>query len=50
MHGYEMIKEIEERTQGAWVPSAGSIYPILQLLEEEGLIRARRARASAASG
>jgi DNA-binding PadR family transcriptional regulator len=39
MHGYEMIKEIEERTQGAWTPSAGSIYPMLQLLEEEGLIQ-----------
>jgi DNA-binding PadR family transcriptional regulator len=39
MHGYEMIKEIEERTQGAWSPSAGSIYPMLQLLEEEGLIQ-----------
>jgi DNA-binding PadR family transcriptional regulator len=38
MHGYEMIKEIEERTQGAWTPSAGSIYPMLQLLEEQGLI------------
>ncbi len=39
MHGYEMIKEIEERTQGAWAPSAGSIYPTLQMLEDEGLIR-----------
>jgi DNA-binding PadR family transcriptional regulator len=39
MHGYEMIKEIEERTGGAWAPSAGSIYPTLQLLEDEGLIR-----------
>jgi DNA-binding PadR family transcriptional regulator len=39
MHGYEMIKEVEERTQGAWTPSAGSIYPMLQLLEEEGLIQ-----------
>ena len=38
MHGYEMIKEIEERTEGAWTPSAGSIYPTLQMLEEEGLI------------
>ena len=38
MHGYEMIKELEERTDGAWVPSAGSNYPTLQLLEEEGLI------------
>src|ERR1700710_610402 len=39
MHGYEMIKEIEERSEGAWTPSAGSIYPMLQLLEEEVLIQ-----------
>ena len=39
MHGYEMIKEIEERSEGAWTPSAGSIYPMLQMLEDEGLIR-----------
>jgi len=39
MHGYEMIKEIEERTGGAWTPSAGSIYPTLQMLEDEGLIQ-----------
>ena len=38
MHGYEMIQELEERTGGAWSPSAGSIYPTLQLLEDEGLI------------
>jgi DNA-binding PadR family transcriptional regulator len=38
MHGYEMIKEIEERTGGAWTPSAGSIYPTLQMLEDEGLV------------
>ncbi len=37
-HGYEMIKEIEERSDGFWKPSAGSIYPTLQLLEDEGLI------------
>ncbi|MFF4378852.1 PadR family transcriptional regulator [Kitasatospora sp. NPDC001547] len=40
MHGYEMIAEIAERTGGAWRPSPGSIYPNLQLLEEEGLITA----------
>jgi DNA-binding PadR family transcriptional regulator len=40
MHGYEMIKELEERTKGAWIPSAGSVYPTLQLLEEEDLISA----------
>ena len=39
MHGYEMIKEIEERTGGIWRPSAGSIYPTLALLEDEGLVR-----------
>lgn len=38
MHGYEMIKELDERTAGAWVPSAGSVYPTLQLLEDEGLV------------
>ncbi len=41
MHGYEMIAEIGERTGGAWRPSPGSIYPTLQLLEEEGLITAQ---------
>jgi DNA-binding PadR family transcriptional regulator len=40
MHGYEMIQELEERTDGIWRPSPGSIYPTLQLLEEQGLIAA----------
>ncbi|AXQ58322.1 MULTISPECIES: PadR family transcriptional regulator [Streptomyces] len=38
MHGYEMIQEIAERSGGAWKPSPGSVYPTLQLLEDEGLI------------
>jgi DNA-binding PadR family transcriptional regulator len=38
MHGYEMIRELEARTNGVWRPSAGSIYPTLQLLEDEGLV------------
>ncbi|MFF1509799.1 PadR family transcriptional regulator [Streptomyces sp. NPDC058326] len=38
MHGYEMIREIGERSDGAWKPSPGSVYPTLQLLEDEGLI------------
>lgn len=38
MHGYEMIQELDERTGGRWRPSAGSIYPTLQLLEDEGLV------------
>ncbi|SEC34961.1 DNA-binding transcriptional regulator, PadR family [Streptomyces misionensis] len=38
MHGYEMIQEIAERTGGAWKPSPGSVYPTLQMLEDEDLI------------
>jgi DNA-binding PadR family transcriptional regulator len=38
MHGYQMIREIEERTGGRWKPSAGSVYPTLQLLADEGLV------------
>jgi DNA-binding PadR family transcriptional regulator len=38
MHGYEMIQELESRTGGLWRPSPGSVYPTLQLLEDEGLI------------
>ena len=40
MHGYQIIHEIEERSGGAWKPSPGSVYPTLQLLADEGLIRA----------
>lgn len=35
-HGYELIKAIEEMTQGAYSPSPGTIYPALTLLEEQG--------------
>ncbi|MBW6437931.1 PadR family transcriptional regulator [Actinoplanes hulinensis] len=38
MHGYEMIQELDSRTGGIWRPSPGSVYPTLQLLEDEGLI------------
>jgi DNA-binding PadR family transcriptional regulator len=38
-HGYELIQRFEEKTAGMWRPSAGSIYPTLQLLEDEGLVR-----------
>jgi DNA-binding PadR family transcriptional regulator len=37
-NGYQIIQEISERTQGVWRPSAGSVYPALQQLEDEGLI------------
>jgi DNA-binding PadR family transcriptional regulator len=40
MHGYQIIHEIEERSDGAWKPSPGSVYPTLQLLADEGFIAA----------
>lgn len=40
MHGYEMIQELEERTDGMWRPSPGAVYPALQLLEDQGLVTA----------
>jgi DNA-binding PadR family transcriptional regulator len=38
MHGYELIQELEARSGGRWRPSPGSIYPTLQMLEDEGLV------------
>ena len=39
-NGYQIIQEIGARTQGVWRPSAGSVYPALQQLEDEALINA----------
>lgn len=39
-NGYQIIQEIEERSGGVWRPSAGSVYPALQQLEDEGLVSA----------
>jgi DNA-binding PadR family transcriptional regulator len=39
-NGYQIIQEISERSGGVWRPSPGSVYPALQQLEDEGLIRA----------
>jgi DNA-binding PadR family transcriptional regulator len=41
MHGYQIIHEIQTRSGGAWKPSAGSVYPALQLLADEGLITSK---------
>ncbi len=41
MHGYELIKEIKEKTF-FWKPSPGTIYPLLKKLEKEGLIRKKK--------
>src|ERR1700733_1796055 len=40
-NGYQIMQEIEERSDGVWRPSPGSTYPALQQLEDEGLIRAQ---------
>jgi DNA-binding PadR family transcriptional regulator len=39
-HGYEVIKALEEKLGGYYTPSAGTVYPTLQLLEDEGYVRA----------
>lgn len=39
MHGYEVMTELAERSGGAWRPSPGSVYPTLQQLEDEDLVR-----------
>src|SRR5262249_34514896 len=39
-NGYQIMQEVEDRSEGAWRPSPGSVYPALQQLEDEGLIRA----------
>lgn len=41
-HGYQLMKEMEERSGGMYRASAGSVYPTLQQLEDEGLIESER--------
>jgi DNA-binding PadR family transcriptional regulator len=38
-NGYQIMQEVQERSDGVWRPSPGSVYPSLQQLEDEGLIR-----------
>jgi DNA-binding PadR family transcriptional regulator len=40
MHGYQIIQELETRSNGLWRPSPGSVYPTLQLFEDEGIVAA----------
>ncbi len=42
MSGYGLMREIEEKTEGAWRPGPGAIYPTLKKLAEQRYIRARR--------
>lgn len=41
-HGYQLMKEMEERSGGLYRASAGSVYPTLQLLEDEDLIQSEQ--------
>ncbi len=42
MHGYEIIKSLEERSGGQYAPSPGTVYPTMQLLEDLGWVRAKQ--------
>jgi DNA-binding PadR family transcriptional regulator len=41
-NGYQLMQELERRSQGAWRPSSGSVYPTLSQLEDEGLVAATK--------
>ena len=41
-HGYEIIKALEERSAGKYIPSPGTVYPTLQYLEDQGFVRANQ--------
>ncbi len=41
LHGYGLSERIAERTEGAWRPGAGSVYPSLRKLVESGLARSK---------
>ena len=38
MHGYEVIDELDQRSDGNWRPSPGSIYPALRRMEDKGIV------------
>lgn len=40
-HGYELMSRLEERTGGRWRPSPGSVYPAMQMFEDQGLVSSR---------
>jgi DNA-binding PadR family transcriptional regulator len=42
-HGYELMSRLAERTGGRWRPSPGSVYPMLQALQDEGLVTSTEA-------
>jgi DNA-binding PadR family transcriptional regulator len=42
LNGYQVIQQITDRSQGAWRPSPGSVYPTIAQLEDEGLVETVR--------
>ncbi len=44
LNGYQIMQEIEKRSDGVWRPSPGSVYPALAQLEDEGLVRTEQVR------
>ena len=42
-HGYEIIQKIQEKTDGRWTPSPGSVYPALEFLESKGYVTSQEA-------
>ncbi len=42
MRGYDLMKEIEVKTEGAWRPGPGAVYPVLQKLARQGLVAAKK--------
>ena len=48
-NGYQIMQEVEERSDGVWRPSPGSVYPALQQLEDEGLIRSEEIEGASCS-
>jgi DNA-binding PadR family transcriptional regulator len=40
LNGYQIMQELEQRSRGSWRPSPGAVYPALQQLEDEGLVKA----------
>ncbi len=49
-HGYEVMKELEERMHGCYSPSPGTVYPTLQWLEDEGLVVGREVETAREDG
>ena len=45
-HGYEVMRRLEEMSGGLWRPSPGSVYPHLQMLEDEGMVQSSEVEGS----